>query len=271
MQQRIQQPRQDGTCLPSTIARLECRSGTITGHTAGRAPGFVQGNLCILSRQDAMDFATFCQRNPKPCPVVGMSAAGNPAIPDLGDLDIRTDLPRYRVFRNGECIDEPTDIRKYWSDDLVAFVLGCSFSFEAPLLDAGIQLDHISQDTVVPMYRTNIDCIPAGKFHGRMVVSMRMMTAQDAIRAIQITSRYPSVHGAPIHFGTPETIGITDLMKPDFGDPPPRTTSPLVPVFWACGVTPQSVIINAKPGICITHMPGSMLITDRLNADLAAF
>lgn len=257
--------------LPSQAARLSCRNGELTGHTAGLAPGYVQGNLCILPAEYAMDFAAFCQRNPKPCPVVGMSSPGDFALPDLGDLDIRTDLPRYRVFRDGACIAEPTDITSYWRDDLVAFVLGCSFSFEAPLLDAEIPLYHIERDTVLPMYRTNIDCEPAGPFRGKLVVSMRMMTPADAIRAIQITSRYPAVHGAPVHFGLPEQIGINDIMKPDYGDAPPVTGDDLVPVFWACGVTPQSVVMEAKPTFCVTHMPGSMLITDRLNRDLAAF
>lgn len=255
----------------SVEARAACRTGGITGHTAGRAPGYVQGNLCILPADLAVDFAAFCQRNPKPCPLIGMGAAGDPGIPDLGDIDIRTDLPRYRVFRDGECIDEPTDITGYWRDDLVSFVLGCSFSFEAPLIEAGIALDHIDRDTIVPMYRTNIACVPAGPFRGRMVVSMRMLAPADAIKAIQITSRYPAVHGAPVHIGVPEAIGIADLMKPDYGDPPPRVAAGLIPVFWACGVTPQSVVLEARPPLCITHKPGSMLITDRLNRDLAAF
>ena len=259
-----------GEHLPSSIARRESREGRMTGHTAGQAPGFVQGNLCILPQAYATDFAAFCQRNPKPCPVIGMGATGDPTLPDLGDIDIRTDLPRYRVFENGECIDEPTDIVGIWRDDFVTFVLGCSFSFEAPLLDAGIPLYHIEHDTIVSMYRTNIDCTPAGPFSGRMITSMRMMTPADAIRAVQLTSRFPAVHGAPIHLGNPAMIGIDDIMKPDYGDPPPVTGPELLPVFWACGVTPQSVVLNAKPPICITHKPGSMLITDRLNADLAA-
>ena len=257
--------------LPSAAARLAYRGGEPAEHTAGVAPGYVQGNLCILPQEYAIDFAAFCQRNPKPCPLIGMGSPGDPALPDLGDLDIRTDVPRYRVFRDGECIGEPTDITALWRDDLVTFVLGCSFSFEAPLIEAGIPLHHIDHDTVVPMYVTNIDCEPAGPFRGKLVVSMRMMTPQDAIRAIQITSRYPAVHGAPVHIGMPEKIGIADIMTPDHGDPPPMTDDDLLPVFWACGVTPQSVVLPAKPALCITHKPGSMLITDRLNTELAAF
>jgi uncharacterized protein YcsI (UPF0317 family) len=259
-----------GTSNASEAVRRACRSGRLTGHTAGQAPGYVQGNLCILPRDYALDFAAFCQRNPKPCPVIGMGAAGDPTLPDLGALDIRTDVPRYRVFRDGVCVDEPTDIVDIWTDDLVAFVLGCSFSFEAPLLDAGIPLHHIEHDTTVPMYRTNVDCTPAGPFRGKLVVSMRMLRPADAIRAIQITSRYPAVHGAPVHMGNPKLIGINDIMKPDYGDTPPIVDDTLLPVFWACGVTPQSVVLEAKPTLCITHMPGAMLVTDRLNSELAA-
>ncbi len=260
-----------GPVEAAVAARLACREGHHRGHTAGQAPGCVQGNVCILPRDWAIDFAAFCQRNPKPCPVIGISAVGDPTLPDLGDIDIRTDVPRYRVFRDGRCVDEPTDISDLWRDDLVAFIIGCSFSFEEALLAAGIPIHHICEDTVVPMYRTNIDCVPAGPFSGKMVVSLRMMTPADAIEAIQITSRFPNVHGAPVHLGLPAAIGIADLMKPDYGDPPPVVDDTLIPVFWACGVTPQSVVLNSRPPLCITHWPGSMLITNRLNADLAAF
>jgi uncharacterized protein YcsI (UPF0317 family) len=250
-------------------ARRIIRAGEYSGHTAGIAPEHVQGNLCILPKELALEFAAFCQRNPKPCPLIGMGAPGDPALPDLGDIDIRTDLPRYRVFRDGKLVDEPTDIRKYWSDDLVTFVLGCSFSFERPLLQAGLRLKHIERDTTVPMYRTSIQCVPAGRFKGPMVVSMRPFAPADAIRAVQVTSRFPAVHGAPVHLGLPEAIGIADLMRPDWGDPPEMEPGQL-PVFWACGVTPQAAIEAAKPAICITHKPGAMLITDRLNSALAA-
>jgi uncharacterized protein YcsI (UPF0317 family) len=250
-------------------ARRIIRKGEYTGHTAGIATEYVQGNLCILPKDLAMDFAAFCQRNPKPCPVIGMGATGDPSLPDLGDIDIRTDIPRYRVFKNGELVDEPTDIRGYWRDDLVTFVIGCSFSFEGPLLQAGIPLRHIERDTTVSMYRTNIDCVPAGPFKGKMVVSMRPMTPANAIRAVQVTSRFPAVHGAPVHLGVPEAIGVRDLMRPDFGDPPDLEPGDL-PVFWGCGVTPQVAVEAAKPAICITHKPGAMLITDRLNSSLAA-
>jgi uncharacterized protein YcsI (UPF0317 family) len=246
-------------------ARRIIRAGEYSGHTAGIAPEFVQGNVCILPQELALEFAAFCQRNPKPCPLIGMGAPGDPALPDLGDIDIRTDVPRYRVFRDGKLVEEPTDIGKYWSKDLVTFVLGCSFSFEQPLLREGLRLAHIERDSTVPMYRTSIDCAPAGRFQGKMVVSMRAFRPADAIRAVQITSRFPAVHGAPVHIGLPEAIGIHDLERPDFGDPPQMAPDEL-PVFWACGVTPQVAIEAARPSICITHKPGSMLITDKKNA-----
>ena len=252
-------------------ARRAIRAGQITGHTAGLAAQHVQGNLCILPAEYAAEFAAFCQRNPKPCPLIGMSAPGDPGIEDLGaDLDIRTDLTRYRVFVDGECVDEPTDLTDIWRDDLVSFVLGCSYSFELPMVEAGITLRHLQTNTNVAMYVSNIECTPAGRFNGPTVVSMRPLSPANAIRAVQITSRFPNVHGAPVHLGFPEQIGIADINAPDYG-PPPLVGDGELPVFWACGVTPQEIVRRAKPSFCITHMPGSMLITDKLNRDLATF
>ena len=253
----------------SLEARQLIRSGAHSGHTAAMAPGFVQGNLCILPSDFAVDFAAFCQRNPKPCPLIGMSAAGDPRLPALGeDLDIRTDLPRYRVFRDGALVDEPTDIMAHWRDDLVSFVLGCSFSFEQALIEDGIRLRHIERGDNVAMYKTNIDTVTAGPFGGKMVVSMRPLYPSEAIHAVQITSRYTSVHGAPIHIGLPEQIGITDLETPFAGDAP-QMAADEIPVFWACGVTPQVAVEQARPPLCITHKPGSMIITDLKNHELA--
>lgn len=249
-------------------ARRWIRQGMHRDHTATMAPDFVQGNLCILPSQYAEDFAEFCRRNPKPCPLIGQSKVGDPRLPSLGeDLDIRTDLPRYRVFRDGQLIDEPTDITAYWRDDLVSFVLGCSFSFEQALIEDGVRLRHVERGTNVAMYKTNIDTIAAGPFSGKMVVSMRPLHPAEAIRAIEITSRFPKVHGAPVHIGLPEQIGITDLEKPYAGDAP-RMTADEIPVFWACGVTPQVAVEQARPSLCITHMPGSMIITDLKNREL---
>ncbi|HEX2652936.1 MAG TPA: putative hydro-lyase [Xanthobacteraceae bacterium] len=251
--------------------RLACRNDGFSGPTAGLAHGHVQGNLAILPKAAAEEFLRFCQRNPKPCPVIGMSEVGDPKIPSLGaDLDIRTDVPRYRVWQNGMLADEPTDILKWWRDDLVSFVIGCSFSFEEALIEAGLPMRHISCGANVSMYRTNIPCESAGRFQGPLVVSMRPLKPADAIRAIQITSRFPAVHGAPVHIGKPEAIGIADLSKPDYGDAVPIHDDEL-PVFWACGVTPQAVIAAAKPEFAITHAPGAMLATDLINSQLAAF
>ncbi len=252
-----------------TLARLACRTGQITGSTANVAPGFVQGNLAILPEKLASDFHRFCQVNPKPCPIIGISNVGDPFIPTLGlDLDIRTDLPRYRVWRDGKLVDEPTDISAYWRRDLVAFAIGCSFSFEEALMADGLRVRHVEQGRNVPMYRTNIPCVPVGPFAGPMVVSMRPFKPADAIRAIQITTRFPAVHGAPVHFGDPAPIGIKDIAQPDFGDPVTIQREE-VPVFWACGVTPQSIILESCPDFAITHAPGSMLITDRRNTEFA--
>jgi uncharacterized protein YcsI (UPF0317 family) len=249
--------------------RRACRSGAHDGPTAGLAPGFVQGNLAILPRDWAEDFLRFCQANPKPCPLLGVSDAGSPHVPVLGaDLDIRTDIPRYRVWRDGELIEEPTDVRSVWRDDLVSFVIGCSFSFEEALLAADVPVRHIARGCNVSMYRTSIQTQRAGRFHGPLVVSMRPMKPADAIRAVQITTRLPSVHGAPVHLGYPEAIGITDLTKPDYGDAVPVEPGEL-PVFWACGVTPQAAIAAARPPFAITHAPGAMLVTDLKNAQLA--
>ena len=254
----------------SIDARNIIRENKYTEQTAGTADKFVQGNVCILPSKYAMDFAAFCQKNPKPCPLIGFGTKGDPLLKDLGDVDIRTDVPQYRIWNNGKIVDEPLDIKKYWNDDLVTFVLGCSMSFELPSIEAGIEMQHIQNDTIVPMYRTNIDCVPAGQFSGKLVVSMRPLNAKNAIRSIQITSRFPAVHGSPIHLGDPSKIGIKDIMNPEYGDPPRLLNSDEIPVFWACGVTPQSVLESTKPDFCITHSPGKMLITDKLNNDLAA-
>jgi uncharacterized protein YcsI (UPF0317 family) len=249
--------------------RRACRSGAYDVPTSGVAPGYVQGNLAILPRDYAEEFLRFCQANPKPCPLLGVSEAGSGAIPALGeDLDIRTDLPRYRVWRDGIAVDEPRDLKSAWRDDLVSFVLGCSFSFEEALAQADVPLRHIERGCNVPMYRTNIATQRAGRFHGPLVVSMRPMTAANAIRAVQITSRYPAVHGAPVHLGNPSEIGIDDIDEPDYGDRV-RVATGEMPVFWACGVTPQAAIAAAKLPFAITHAPGHMLVTDLKNAQLA--
>lgn len=250
--------------------RLAARAGRLQGHTSGLAPAHVQANLAILPADYAADFRRYCELNAKACPLLAVTAPGETAIPALGvDLDLRTDVPRYRVWRDGQLVEEPTDIRTWWRDDLVTFVIGCSFSFEQALLRDGLVLRHIEQNLNVAMYRTSIPTQPAGPFGGPMVVSMRPLRADAAIRAIQITSRFPRVHGAPVHFGDPKQIGIDSLAAPDYGDPI-EVRPDEIPVFWACGVTPQAAIAQARPSLCITHAPGAMLVTDLLNDQLAA-
>ncbi len=251
--------------------RLAARAGAWSAPTADVAPGYVQGNLTILPQALAADFLLFCQRNPKPCPLLAVGSPGDPSLPTMGaDIDLRTDLPRYRVFRDGVLVDEPTDVRALWRDDLVAFLIGCSFSFEAAMLEDGLPVRHIEQGCNVPMYRTNLPTAAAGPFGGPLVVSMRPLKPRDAIRAVQITSRFPAVHGAPVHFGDPAAIGIEDLARPDYGDPV-RIDAGEVPVFWACGVTPQAAMAQAQPELSITHAPGHMLVTDMRNTRLASF
>ena len=249
--------------------RRHIRTGDYRGHTGALAKGYVQANLAILPEDYADEFLRFCQRNPKPCPLLAMSEPGDPRLPELAqDLDIRTDLSSYRVFRDGEYDGDVVSIEDLWRDDFVVFALGCSFSFEEPLVDAGLRLRHWEDGSVCPMFLTDIDCAPAGRFSGKMVVSMRPFTPADAIKAVQITSRYPRVHGAPVHLGMPELIGIEDIGRAWQGDDP-RLTPDQMPVFWACGVTPQVAVRSARPPLAITHTPAHMLVTDRRNASLA--
>lgn len=245
---------------PSEIRQL-IRDKKITGPTAGMSKGYTQANLAILKKEYAFDFLLFCQRNQKQCPLIDVTEIGSYTSLVAKDADIRTDIPKYRIYRDGVFTEELTDITDYWEDDMVAFLIGCSFTFETPLLEAGIPIRHIEENCNVPMYKTNIACEKAGIFEGPTVVSMRPMSAENAIRAVQITSRFPAVHGAPLHIGDPSLIGIEDMSKPDFGDA--VTIKPgEVPVFWACGVTPQAVAMQSKPSIMITHAPGCMFISD---------
>lgn len=257
--------------LEAQRCRSQIRSHQITGPTAGLARGAVQANLMILPKDLADEFLLFCQRNPKPCPLLAVTEPGQVAVPSMGDgIDLRTDVPRYRVWRNGELAEEPASLTHVWRDDLVSFLIGCSFSFEEALLAEGIDVRHISQGVNVPMYRTNIATQGTQRLSGPLVVSMRPFSARDAIRAIQITSRFPSVHGAPVHFGDPTLIGINDINQPDYGDAVTLKKDE-IPVFWACGVTPQAVIDAVRPEFSITHAPGHMLITDVPNTRLASF
>ncbi len=255
--------------LSPQALRSKIRNGEYSGNTSGLAAGHVQCNIVILPSAQANDFLRFCQLNPKPCPLIAMSnKPGDCSLPPLGNIDIRSDVPSYRVFRDGQLNEEVQDISSLWRDDLVTFALGCSFSFEEALLADGLEVRNVTNGVNVPMYRTDIDCSPAGAFGGKMVVSMRPFKAADAIRAVQICTRFPSVHGAPIHLGDPSQIGIADLGQPDYGDAVSLRGNEL-PVFWACGVTPQVALEVAKPPFAITHSPGCMLVTDLRNSQLA--
>jgi len=251
--------------------RAEVRARRWRGTTAGQAPGFAQANLVVLPRDLAFDFLVFCLRNPKPCPVMEVLESGDP-IPRLTapTADVRTDVPAYRIYRGGELVAEVSDISSNWTDDAVAFLLGCSFTFEEALVDGGIPVRHQDVGCTVPMYRTSIQTRPAGPFHGRMVVSMRPIPAEMVTRAVQITACLPYAHGAPVHLGDPATIGIAQIDSPDYGDPVPIEQGE-VPVFWGCGVTPQSVGLDAKPEWMITHSPGRMFLTDVPNRELDVF
>jgi uncharacterized protein YcsI (UPF0317 family) len=250
--------------------RAEIRAGRFTGVTSGVAPGFVQANLVALPREYASDFLLFCEANPRPCPVLEVTEAGGVEPRHLAPgADLRTDVPRYRVYMNGELTEEVTDTTAHWRDDLVAFLLGCSFTFEWALRQAGIPVRHIDAGTNVPMWRTSMECRPAGAFHGPLVVSMRPIPEGMVDRTAEITARFPTAHGAPIHVGDPAAIGITDIETPDWGDPPVFAPGD-VPVFWACGVTPQAVALASRPAYMITHSPGHMFLSDVPNADLAA-
>jgi uncharacterized protein YcsI (UPF0317 family) len=257
------------TTSDAAKVRAAIRAGQVQGHTSGLAGRHVQGNLVVLPQAWAGEFLDYCQANPKPCPLLAVTEPGEHALPTLGQgIDIRTDLPRYRVWRHGELVDEPADIRALWRDDLVSFVLGCSFSFEQALADEGIPLRHVEQGLNVAMYRTSIATVPAGRFAGPMVVTMRPLRPDDVKRAAEITARYPRVHGAPVHIGDPAEIGIANIHQPDYGDAV-EIRPDEVPVFWACGVTPQAALAAARPEFCITHAPGAMLITDWLNHQMA--
>ncbi|MDB2407502.1 putative hydro-lyase [Jannaschia sp.] len=252
----------DLASLPASDVRAAIRSARYDRHTAGLAAGKLQCNLAILPEAHALDFLRFCQRNPKPCPLVGVSDTGDPMLPTLGaDIDIRSDVPRYRVFRDGDLAEEVTDIAPLWRDDLVTVALGCSFTFENALIRDGIAVRHIERDQTVPMYRSNIALTPAGPFKGEMVLTMRPIPADRVADAIAISARFPQAHGAPVGQGDPETVGIADLDAPDWGEPV-EVRPGEVPVFWACGVTPQNVLRAAKLPFCITHAPGHMLIAD---------
>jgi uncharacterized protein YcsI (UPF0317 family) len=248
--------------------RRHVREGAITGPTAGMCSGYAQANLVVLPKDLAYDFLLFTQRNPKACPLLEAGEVGSRSTPLLApDADVATDIPKYRLYEKGVLVGEYSDVVKLWRKDFVYFLIGCSFSFESELLEAGVPVRHIEEGRNVPMYRTNIECAPAGAFHGCMVVSMRPIPYALVPKAVQVTAAMPRVHGAPVHIGAPQAIGIHDIDHPDFGDAVTIREGE-VPVFWPCGVTPQAVVMNVKPPIAITHAPGHMFITDVKNIAL---
>lgn len=250
--------------LPPAQARRMFREGLVTP-TSGWSRGWAQANLIALPRELAFDFLLFAQRNPKPCPILDVLDAGATAGPLLAG-DIRTDLPAYRVYVDGELVAETPDVRPWWRADLVSFLVGCSFTFEAALQQAGVAVRHIDLSLNVPMYRTNRRCRSAGRFTGPLVVSMRPVPADQVADAVRVTSRYPAVHGAPMHVGDPRALGIEDLARPDYGDPVDVREGE-VPVFWGCGVTPQAAVVESRPDLAIAHAPGHMLVTDARDSD----
>lgn len=252
---------------PAKVRQL-IREGVITGPTAGMCAGYAQANLAIMPKDLAYDFLLFTQRNPKSCPILEVSDVGSRKLQFIAkDADIATDIPKYRIYEHGVLTGEYTDVSSFWRDDFVSFLIGCSFSFESELLEADVPVRHIEEGCNVPMYLTNIPCTPAGIFSGNMVVSMRPLPYDQIVKSVLVTGSMPKVHGAPIHIGDPAVIGIRDINHPDFGDS--VTINPgEVPVFWPCGVTPQSVVMNTKPDFVITHAPGHMLITDVKNVNL---
>jgi uncharacterized protein YcsI (UPF0317 family) len=254
----------DHPALTPAEARARFRDG-LRVQTSGWCAGWTQANLLAVPRDLAYDVLLFAQRNPAPCPVLDVTEPGEVSA-SIFDGDLRTDLPAYVVYEHGEPVAEVTDVREHWRDDLVAFLLGCSFSFESALLDAGVPVRHLEVGTNVPMYRTSVDTRPAGSLHGPLVVSMRPVPASLVATAVRVTSRYPAVHGAPVHVGDPAAIGITDLDAPDFGEAVPMHPGE-VPVFWACGVTPQAAVMASRPAYAIGHAPGHMAITDARDSE----
>lgn len=255
------------SATPAEARRL-IRSGAYDAPTSGLCPGYAQANLIILPKEQAYDFLLFAQRNPKPCPLLEVTEVGaREATICATDCDIATDFPKYRIYRHGELVEEVADVSAYWRDDLVSFVIGCSFSFESELVEAGIEMRHNTMGRNVSMYLTGVDCVPAGSMSGKMVMSMRPIPHDQIVKAVQLSGAIPKVHGAPLHIGDPAAIGVKDIAHPEFGDPVDIREGE-VPVFWACGVTPQSIVMNSKPEFAITHAPGCMLITDTKNIDL---
>ncbi len=246
---------------PAEVRRRIAR-GEITTPTADLCPGYVQANLVVLPKEAAFEFLLFCLRNPRPCPLLEVTEPGDPYTRVVAEgADLRTELPRYRVWQHGKVVAEPTDVTSWWTDDMVAFLLGCSFTFDGVLMQAGIGVRHVEMGRNVPMYRTKVEAAPAGRFRGPLVVSMRPVPRELVPKVVELSGRYPMAHGAPVHVGEPQAIGIRDINRPDYGEAVELRPGE-EPVFWACGVTPQAAIEAAGLELAITHAPGHMFITD---------
>lgn len=249
--------------------RAAIRQGQFAKPTSGQCPGYLQANMAILPQAFAEDFATFCAINSQPCPLIEKLDIGNPHPKtcvlnnEQGTAgDVRSDLPKYRIYRNGLLVEEVSNVQAYWQQDLVTFLLGCSFTFERALQEYGIPVRNIDEGKNVSMYKTNRMCTSVGIFQQvPLVVSMRPIRKDLVHLAVQITAQFPQAHGAPIHCGDPSVLGIQDLSKVDFGDAV-TVLDDEVPCFWACGVTAIMSAIQAKSDICITHSPGHMFVTD---------
>ena len=256
-----------GSLTPAAMREI-IRKEEYTGQTSGLCPGYAQANLVVLPEEYAYDFLLFAQRNPKACPLLEVTDTGSRFLKEIAPgADLAADLPRYRIYENGVLTGEYTNVERFWRNDLVSFLIGCSFSFEGDLLAADVPVRQIEEGKNVPMYDTDLPCAPAGVFHGNMVVSMRPIPYELVPKAVQITGAMPRVHGAPIHIGDPAAIGIADLSRPDYGEAV-TVKDGEVPVFWPCGVTPQNALLRSKPSFAITHAPGHMLITDVKNVNL---
>lgn len=243
--------------------------GVITSSTSGMAAGYVQANLICLPKDYADEFYEFAKLNSQPCPVLEVFE-GEPVSKFLAPgAPVLSCIPWYNIYRNGKLEKTIPDATEYWTKDMVGFLIGCSYSFEEALLKNGIEIRHMTLGTPVPMFRTTIHCKPYGRFHGDYVVSMRPMTPENAQKAKEITEQFPNVHGGPVEIGDPAAIGIKDVNKPDYGMPVPFYDKE-IPVFWACGVTPQFVVENVKPPIAISHKPGFMFVSDILNTEIEA-
>lgn len=257
--------------LPPREIRTLTRERKWAGSTEGLAEGYAQANLVIVPEEVAFEFLLFCLRNPKPCPIVEVTDPGSPMIRQVArQADLRTDLPRYCVYREGELAAEVEDISDDWRDDLVGFLIGCSYTFETALLNANIPLKHMELNKPGPLYMTNIQCVPAGRFSGPMVVSMRPVKHHQVVRAVQVTSRFPATHGAPVHIGDPALIGVHDLDDVCYGTSTVPVEDDEVPVFWGCGCTPQAVALASNVDFMITHQAGHLFLTDTLAEEIAA-